>query len=369
MEAKKVGILRELLSHPGETLKEVLESNNMTQKELAMRIGVSEKHITGIITGKNSISPEVASNLAKVFSLSSNFWNSLQANYDSELQEIEEYAKISEEEKDIVRNCNYSDLVKYGYVENDKDVEDRIINMRRFWGVVSLSKVIQLYTPETSPITAFRKSTTCKTNPYAMASWLKMCEVETDNIEVKEYNLQKLKTQLPQIKALMMEYDPNDIICQLRSIFRECGVAFSVVRNLKGAPVQGLIKKVDNKIRLCITLRGAHADIFWFTLFHEIGHLFTLPKDNWRIDYQTNSECYDENKFEQAADKFANEYLISSEAYHNFVVERNFSEHKILEFSAMQKILPCILIGRLKHDGYLPYTAFNNLTKNYRWAD
>lgn len=39
------------------------------------------------------------------------------------------------------------------------------------------------------------------------------------------------------------------------------------------SPVQGFIRKNDNKIILSMTIRRAFADEFWFTLFHEIGHL------------------------------------------------------------------------------------------------
>ena len=60
MAVKMNGLSLELLSHPGETLNEVLESNNMSQKELAARIGISTKHINQIISGQVKISPETA---------------------------------------------------------------------------------------------------------------------------------------------------------------------------------------------------------------------------------------------------------------------------------------------------------------------
>lgn len=369
MAVKKIGIFRELLSHPGETLKEVLESNDMTQKELAMRINVTEKHITGIITGKNSISPEIAFSLSKVFSLSASFWNNLQSNYDAELKMIEEYEQITDDERKIVREANYNALVKYGYIEKASNIDEKVVNMRSFWGVTKLNKIEKLYVPETSPIAAFRKSATCNTNPYAMASWLKICELETDDISVDKYDLEKLKNQIPAIKSLMFHSDPNYIVKELEDIFKKCGVAFAVVRNLHGAPVQGLIKKIDNKIRLCITLRWAHADIFWFTLLHEIGHLVNMPKDDWKIDYEKKSDCYGLSKSEEDADFFANECLIPHNVYKNFVAEKDFSELAILRFAKQQNILPCILTGRLKHDGLLPYSHFNKFNIDYTWAN
>lgn len=41
MAAKKIGISRDLIIHPGETIADVLEDRGITQAELASRAGVS----------------------------------------------------------------------------------------------------------------------------------------------------------------------------------------------------------------------------------------------------------------------------------------------------------------------------------------
>ena len=84
MAIRMNGLSLELLSHPGETLKEVLDSNNMTQKELSPRIGITPKHLNLIISGKQDISTETAFKLEKVFSLSASFWNNLQRQYEEQ---------------------------------------------------------------------------------------------------------------------------------------------------------------------------------------------------------------------------------------------------------------------------------------------
>lgn len=59
-----------IVSHPGETLKEVLESNNMTQKELSARIGISSKYINQTISGLSPITKDVALKLESALPLS-----------------------------------------------------------------------------------------------------------------------------------------------------------------------------------------------------------------------------------------------------------------------------------------------------------
>ena len=41
MAKRRSGLSREFIIHPGETLKEVLEDREMSQKELALRTGVT----------------------------------------------------------------------------------------------------------------------------------------------------------------------------------------------------------------------------------------------------------------------------------------------------------------------------------------
>jgi plasmid maintenance system antidote protein VapI len=49
------------------SLKDILESEYMTQKELSLRTEISEKHLSNIIKAKASITPDTALKLEKVF--------------------------------------------------------------------------------------------------------------------------------------------------------------------------------------------------------------------------------------------------------------------------------------------------------------
>ena len=55
--------LDELLIHPGETILEIIQDRNISQKELAIRTGFSEKHVSTVINGQKNISAEFAMRL------------------------------------------------------------------------------------------------------------------------------------------------------------------------------------------------------------------------------------------------------------------------------------------------------------------
>ena len=102
MAAKKIGISRDLIIHPGETIADVLEDRGITQAELASRAGVSPAYVSNVIAGKKGISANFAMGLEYALGVPKSFWLNLQANYEAELLEANELQTITEEER-IVR--------------------------------------------------------------------------------------------------------------------------------------------------------------------------------------------------------------------------------------------------------------------------
>lgn len=74
--------------HPGETLKETLESIGMTQVELSQRTGRPKKTINEIIKGKAALTPETAIQLERVLGVPASFWNNLERNYQETLARL-----------------------------------------------------------------------------------------------------------------------------------------------------------------------------------------------------------------------------------------------------------------------------------------
>ena len=68
--------------HPGEILKEYLDSLGITVIGLAKKTGINENVIKQIIKGKREITAETAIKLGKAFSFETQFWINLQKNYN-----------------------------------------------------------------------------------------------------------------------------------------------------------------------------------------------------------------------------------------------------------------------------------------------
>ena len=98
MTVKKIGIYRDLIIRPGETIADVLEERGITQAELSSRTGVSTVYVSNVIDGKKGISANFAMRLEYALGVPKSFWLNLQANYESELLEMNEAQTITNEE-------------------------------------------------------------------------------------------------------------------------------------------------------------------------------------------------------------------------------------------------------------------------------
>ena len=345
------GLSLDLLVHPGETIKEVLEEKKMSQEELAIRTEYSPKHISEVVRGKKDISSEFANRLEYALGIPASFWMNLQSNYDKEVFEINSLSNIEEKElnilkdlKDVIKFCENAEII-----ECNSKKEITVLNMRKFLNLNNLCSIPSLSIQQA----AFRGSKANKVNVYVLYAWQKLCEYFTNKIKItNSYNIEKLKTKYEDIKRTMF-LPANDMVTELKNIFAECGIAFEVVQHFTGAPVQGFIQKRNGKVVLCMTIRQSFSDIFWFTLFHEIGH----------IDYQ-----FIESEEEKAADKFARNMLINQNDYEDFIKSGNMNITEIKRFADSQNVKPSIVIGRIQND-INDYSFMAKYRERYKWSN
>ncbi len=69
--------------HPGEVIAGIyLEPFNVSVRTMAIRLGVSPSTFARVVTGKSSVSPDMAIRLSKVLGRSPESWLQMQANYN-----------------------------------------------------------------------------------------------------------------------------------------------------------------------------------------------------------------------------------------------------------------------------------------------
>ena len=117
--------------------------------------------------------------------------------------------------------------------------------------------------------------------------------------------------------------------------------------------------------------RQKYADVFWFALFHELGHVLQqrikvlLVSEKNRDELEVNELI---KKLETEADEFSKNTLIPRDEYDEFInrYKGGFKADVINEFALKMNILPGIVVGRLQQDKYLEYnTKLNSLKIKY----
>lgn len=70
-------------THPGEMLlEEFIRPSNLTQTEIAQRLGISFPRLNEIIHRKRGVTPDTALRLEQLFGASAGFWLGLQQDWD-----------------------------------------------------------------------------------------------------------------------------------------------------------------------------------------------------------------------------------------------------------------------------------------------
>lgn len=336
---------------PGATIREQLEFRGMPQKEFAIRMGMSEKHISHLINGKVELTPEVAIRLEYVLGVPSSFWMKLEANYREQLSRVEAENDMEQDEQ-IARLIPYAKMSEKGWVQSTRNVKQKVKNLRSFFEVSRLGLLENLRIPGI----AYRANGSNATSDYALAAWSQKARLEAREGKVSPISIAKLKSLIPEIRALTV-LCPNDFCDKLVSMLSSCGVAIIFLPHIGGSFLHGASFIDGNHIVLGLTVRGRDADRFWFSLFHELFHIIAghinLPRPT------TEDE-------ESRADAFARDTLIDPEDYNKLMSLPYTEKDTIISFSHEIGIAPGIVLGRLQKDGLIPFNRYHDLKEQYQ---
>lgn len=334
----------ESVTHPSEFLIEILEEQQMGAKEFAVKTGKPEKTISAVLKGKSAITPEMAILFEQVLKVPAHFWIESQKNYDEYKARLD-YQESIESAKEWVKTFPYAKMASFGWVEKTRKIEDKVINIFNYFGVASQKGFEDYYFHQKTQV-AFRISLKNQENALAIASWLRQGELQAQNSDTSIYSTTQLKKTLPRIKELMVK-QPNNFFSELQSICAIAGVKVVYTPCLPKAPIHGSTRWIGNSPLIQLSGRYKRNDIFWFTFFHEIGHILLHGKKYISIE---NIEIEGEVKeYELEADEFAANWLLSKEQETEILSNTELYEKDIIMYAKKFDTHPACIIGRLQH--------------------
>jgi HTH-type transcriptional regulator / antitoxin HigA len=346
---------------PGEILEEMLDARRLKKTEFAKRCGRPQKTISGILNGHVSITPETAIQFERVLGTPAALWTNLEANYRLRLAE-REAASVTKRDLEWAKAFPLAELIRLGFLDEPKGASGRVRALLEFFGVASVDAWNQWYATQQA---AYRKSPSFKSAGAAVAAWLRMGEKAAEEVECRSYDRERFLAALKSIRSLTV--CPVSTWNQgIREHCAEAGVAFVLVRELPKTRLSGATRWLSKeKALIQLSLRHRTDDHFWFSFFHEAGHIVLHGKKQLFLDDVNHADGEEERQ----ADRFAADSLIDASVFDVFASAGDFYPDSIQAFAAEQGIAPGIVVGRLQHDGLVKYQWHNRLKIRLKWAD
>lgn len=340
---------------PGETLAEVIESLAMTQKELALRMGLTEQSIIRILNGEQAVSYDTATKLEMVTAVPARMWNNLEMLYREQLSKLKFKQQLQEHDT-WLKEIPIQDLQERGVLPETESRTELVQETLRFYGVSSVAAWKELWC---DPKVAARRSNCFESLPGPASAWIRMGELEAQKVTCAPYDSSKFTKALQTIRSLTIR-EPEEFIPLLCTLTSEAGVALALVPKCKKVPWNGASKWLSpEKALIVLNLRGKGEDIFWFSFFHEAYHILQGKKKQLYIadDASTDPE-------EKKADAFAANMLIPL-AY-NKRIASICTKAEVVSLAKELGVSPGLVAGRYRHLTK-NWSFFKGLTKSFCW--
>ena len=291
--------------HPGETLDEKLQEMGMGVKEFATRVSKPEKTIIAVLKGKSSITPDMAVAFEMVTKIPAHMWLRHQKSYD-EFIARKKREKSLKEGMQWAKKFPYAEISSLGWFAdiNDTrgDAKNIVDTLCTFFAVSSPKGWEDFYLNQRLRV-AFSITLAEACDPYALSAWLRQGEIQAGELSLDtKYTSKLLRSSLNQISKIRKTVAPNrDEL--LTSLLGKVGIKLVFTDTLSTAPVKGCARYIYGVPCIQLAKKFESEDDFWYTLFHEIGHILLHGKKNIFMENVSYGDKDPEK--EKEADEFA----------------------------------------------------------------
>lgn len=348
---------------PGESLIELLDERGLSQADLAERTGRPKKTINEIVKGKAAITPETALQFEKVLGMPASYWTSLEQLYRSSLARREE-RKHLEKHVSWLNKFPIAEMKKRGWLQGRTDKVELLQQLLTFFGVASPDAWEDLWSSGREAA-AFRRQESKDTSRHLLAAWLRQGEIFGKDVKCAPFDATRFKEALGEVRQWTSDSDIRRSSKAMRDICANAGVAVVFVPEFPKLGVFGATRWLSqDRALIQLSLHYKRADQFWFSFFHEAGHILLHGKREIFVEEKGLVD-----REEEEANKFAADFLIPPPLYDKFLDGGDFSTAAILAFAKQLKIAPNIIVGRLQREKKIGFNERHDLIVWLQWAN
>ena len=357
---KSSGFQPDWVSPPGDTIRDILEERSLSVDEFSKRLGWATDEAQALLSGSRTITSRIAVGLNRVLGGTAEFWSNREKQYRTDVRRLH-VENISD--AGWLGEIPFRDMCKFGWLNISSQNRDKVSECLAFFEAPNVSSWRKQY-HEVLEMAAFRSSPKFQSEPGAVAAWLRQGEILTDAIDCKPWDAKKFNAELPVIRALCRQSDPTIFVPRLTQLCASCGVAIAIVRAPTGCRASGATRFLSSKrAMILLSFRYLTDDQFWFTFFHEAGHLLLHANAGLFLEGVGSNQTKEESE----ANKFAEEALIPRQ-YAAELRITSLDVKSIIKLARNLGVSPGIVVGQLQHSGRVAPSKLNSLKRRYLWS-
>ena len=343
------------VSPPGSTLAELIEEREITQAELARRMGRPLNAVNEMVLGNKEITEDTALELERVLGTPAHFWLAREARYREYLARQRDAGR-ADDRLDWLNKLPIKQLQASGHLPKGRLTStfkaSLIEPALRFFGVASPEGWHGQYDRLQA---AFRRANPAKqTDNAAIIAWLRLGEIAASSSDLPPYSADTLQANIAAMRKLTTR-PAAEIGAGLKTLCAQAGVVLVFSPYFPGTQVSGVARWLGERPLIQLSLLGKWSDVFWFSFFHEVAHILKHPKRAVFLD-DASSGAQAQSKEEKEADQFAADTLISP-PYRQSLGRIDLTAAGVQAAAKQMDIHPGIVVGCLMHMGLVMYSS------------
>lgn len=353
------------VSPPCDTIRDVLKEQGVSVELFAEKMNLSEENAYRLFSGELRISPTFAKELAKFLGGSERFWVNRDIQYQEDMRNLNAL-KDEKLERALIKSIPLKYMIDRGWIHKGLNAQETLRACLDFFAVKDAVSWYKRYADMVT-LAAYRTSPSFEPNIGAVAAWLRQGEIQSKKATCKQWDPEIFRIALGQAKSLVRKKDPKVFIPELIQLCAESGVALVILRTPPGCQASGATKFITpNRAMMLLSFRYLSDDQFWFTFFHEAGHLLLHePTAVFLEEIRKERTITTEEK---EANDFAVNFLIPSKLQ-NMLRTMPLNKKSIVRIAVAAKVSPGIIIGQLQHLGRVKFSNLNAYKRRYNWED
>lgn len=353
------------VSPPGDTIAAILNERGVTRDEFGKWVQLSHAEVDHLIAGTTVITASLATLLAEVLGSTPSFWKKREARYRQGLQGLEREGS-SPGSLEWLGNLPAREMADLGWIRPTNSKATSVAACLQFFGVPDVPNWRNAY-KDTLDAIAFRSSKAFASRPGAVVAWLRQGEIIASDVKCDPWDPKRFRHELECIRVLTREEDPADFLPELARRCATCGVALVVLRAPKGCKASGAVRFLPgDKPMLMLSGRHLSDDHFWFTFYHEAGHLI-LHAQRLIIEVSNGDDALSDQE-EGEADTFAGDLLVPPE-HQPEMLRLKANKIDVIRFARRIGVSRGVVVGQLQHRGIIRRDQLNGLKHWFHWDD